>query len=111
MNRKSPGYYQRQRLRAWERDRGRCVVCGGPGTQIHHRQGRGGPDPHRLPNLILVDDDCHRRIHGNPAWAYEHGYMVRRHGVVPPEQVAVVVNHLPVWLTPDGLSHPQKETA
>lgn len=111
MSLKSAAHYRKQRDRVWARDKGRCVVCGGPGTQVHHRRGRGGPDPHSMENLLLVDDECHRRIHGNPAWSYENGYMVRRHGVIPPDRVPVLINTLPVWLTPDGLSHPRKETA
>lgn len=109
MSLKSAAHYRKQRDRVWARDKGRCVVCGRTGTQVHHRRGRGGPDPHSMENLLLVDDECHRRIHGNPAWSYENGFMVRKNGVLPPERVPVIVNSLPVWLTPDGLSHPQKE--
>ncbi len=90
MNLKSRAYYEKQRRLAYERDQGRCVVgvvCAA--EQTHHRRGRGGPDPHHLANLISVCDHHHRYIHANPAWAYEHGFMVRRNGVLRPEDVPV----------------------
>lgn len=77
--------YQQARRRVYDRDQGRCVVCGRwiDAGSVHHRQGRSGPDPHRLSNLILCcgtgTTGCHGRIHANPAWAYAQGLMVRRH--------------------------------
>lgn len=100
MNLKSPAHYEKQRQTAYERDQGRCVVgvtC--PAEQTHHRQGRGGPDPHRLSNLVSVCAHHHARIHSNPAWAYENGYMVRRNGVMRPEDVPLRYGDLMITLT------------
>ena len=90
MNPRGDAHYKRQRVTAFERDRGLCVVGGAcPAEQVHHRQGRGGPDPHRLSNLISVCAAHHGQIHASPAWAYENGFMVRRNGVLRPEDVPV----------------------
>lgn len=100
MNVKSRAYYEKQRRLAFHRDQVRCVVGGTcPAGQIHHRQGRGGPDPHRLSNLISVCDHHHRYIHANPAWAYENGFMVRRNGVLRPEDIPVQYGAEQIHLT------------
>lgn len=106
--------YQSQRLTAYARDKGRCVVCLGHGQQCHHRQGRGGKDPHRLSNLLTVCAEDHRRIHGNPAWAYENGYMVPRLGIRTPEDTPVLTRSGWVLYDNDGgttATEPMKETA
>lgn len=110
MNLKGREHYQAQRRAAWERDGGKCVVCREPGTEVHHRRGRGGPDPHSLENLIVVDGDCHRRIHGNPAWSYGNGYMVRRLGIETAAAVPIIVGGLPRWLSEDGKAYPRKDS-
>lgn len=105
MNPKSRAYYDKQRELVYAREQGRCVVCLTPITEgsVHHRQGRGGPDPHRLSNLILTcgsgTTGCHGKIHANPAWSYDNGYMVRRNGVMRPEDVAVRYGDLMIHLT------------
>lgn len=97
--------YQAVRRLVYERDKGRCVVCLEAVTtgSVHHRQGRGGKDPHRLSNCLLVcgtgTTGCHGRIHASPAWAYENGYMVRRLGVDTPETVPVRYGDLMVNLS------------
>lgn len=91
--------YQSQRLTAYARDKGRCVVCLGPGQQCHHRQGRGGKDPHRLSNLLTVCGGCHDRIHRSPAESYAAGWMVRRLGVDTPETVPVRYGDLMINLS------------
>lgn len=95
--------YDEQRMLAHTRDRGMCIVCMKPGESTHHRQGRGIPDPHRLSNLITVCGDgtrgCHGRIHRNPAWAYDNGYMVHRNGVETPENTPVRYGDMFVDLT------------
>lgn len=107
MSLKSRAHYQRQRERAYERDNGCCVVCGKPAPtgSIHHRQGRGGPDPHRLSNLITVHGSgttgCHGRIHAGPAWAYDWGYMVHRLGTATTEGTPVMYAGVPRLLTND----------
>lgn len=105
MNLKSRAYYEKQRLRAYERDHGCCVVClqPAPTGSIHHRQGRGGPDPHRLSNLITVHGSgttgCHGRIHANPAWSYDNGFMVRRTGIATTETEPIRYGDLMAVLT------------
>jgi 5-methylcytosine-specific restriction endonuclease McrA len=47
--------------------------------QVHHLAGRGGPDPHRLENLIGLCEPCHRRAHGEPEWARQVGLARSRH--------------------------------
>lgn len=107
MNLKSRAYYERQRKRAYERDNGCCVVCNRPAStgSIHHRQGRGGLDPHRLSNLITVHGSgttgCHGRIHAEPAWAYDWGFMVRRLGNATTEGTPVMYAGAPRLLTND----------
>ncbi|MGQ4544566.1 HNH endonuclease [Dermabacteraceae bacterium P13077] len=98
--------YRRQRERVWVRDHGLCVVCGRPGGSVHHRQGRGGPEPHRLANLLLVCGDgvtgCHGRIHADPATAYERGWMVYRHRLDKVEDVPVSTFRGLVLFSNDG---------
>jgi hypothetical protein len=51
-----------------------CECCKDYATQIHHKSGRG---------KYLCDKStfmaacwfCHRRIHDNPAWAKERGFL------------------------------------
>ena len=50
-------------------------VCEGIAVHTHHLRlrsqgGKNGP-------TILVCRACHGHIHGNPAWAYEHGLLLR----------------------------------
>ena len=60
----------------WLRDGGRCLRCGSPGSEVHHRQRRavGG---HGLQNLVLLCADCHHaQIHGHPERARAEGFIV-----------------------------------
>lgn len=90
------------------RDRDRCVVCGvyTPGGSLHHRQGRGGPDPHRLANIILLcgsgTTGCHGWVHAHPEESYRAGWMVRRHGLDVCEDIPVTTYYGPVLLNADG---------
>lgn len=73
--------------RKWEaarRDRFRCVLgaspdCTGRYEQTHHLAGRGGPDPHRVDNLVSTCAPCHRWVHDHPAEAYANDWMRSRH--------------------------------
>lgn len=106
MNPGSAAYYQRQRRLAWERDDGRCVVCGSTAESTHHRQGRGGPDPHRRSNLLTVCGDGtrgdHARIHASPSASYAMGWMVPRLGVRTTEETPVLIRSGWVLLDNDG---------
>lgn len=62
-----------------DRAKGKCEVCG---TQVgeeydpHHRQlkSRGGKD--KASNLLHICHKCHMKIHDQPAWASDKGYMI-----------------------------------
>lgn len=76
----------------WDRDRGRCCVCGefcmgarGWDFSVQHRLRRGSGGTERelvnLPgNLVLAHGSgttsCHGRIEGNREWAREQGFRV-----------------------------------
>jgi len=55
-----------------------CAVCDVRATEVHHKAGRLGPLLTELSNLLSVCRECHARIHANPAWAYERGYLLKR---------------------------------
>lgn len=57
--------------------------CTGYCEQVHHKAGRGGPDPHRLDNLVGCCEPCHMWIHAHPAEARDLGLMVSRLAVRP----------------------------
>lgn len=70
-----------------ERAAGRCEMCGDPGTNTHHRAGRGmggSKDPRLgLPsNLLRLSGSgstgCHGWVTNHPAAAYDLGLLVRR---------------------------------
>lgn len=90
------------------RDRDRCVRCGiyTPGGSIHHRQGRGGPDPHRPAALGLFcgsgTTGCHGYVHVHPAESYANGWMVRRLGTVVCEKVPMRTHQGWVLCNADG---------
>ena len=116
MSLKGRAHYDRQRRRAWERDKGRCVVCGRTAESTHHRQGRSGPDPHRLANLITVCGDGvrgdHGEIHANPSASYAYGRMVPRLGIRTPEETPVLTRSGWVLYDNDGgttATEPMKE--
>jgi hypothetical protein len=55
-----------------------CEVCNKePSVQIHHKKGRGKLLCEKK-FFLAIDDNCHRRIHEQPAWAYEMGYLLKR---------------------------------
>lgn len=78
--------YPERRRQVYARANGRCEFvdetngrrCPGRMAEVHHLQGRGGPDPHRLELLVGLCGWHHDRIHANPAWAYTNGWMIRR---------------------------------
>lgn len=106
--------YQAVRRLVYERDKGRCVVCGGGLHQVHHRQGRGGKYPHRLSNVIGLCSTCHTSAHANPSASYAYGRMVPRLGIRTPEDTPVLTRSGWVLLDNDGgitATNPMKETA
>lgn len=78
--RKRDAVYGARREQVWERAAGVCEYCRAAACeQVHHLAGRGGPDPHRLDNLIGLCAACHLRAHGEPVWARSVGLMRSRH--------------------------------
>ncbi len=73
---------------------------------MHHRQGRQGPDPHRLSNLVVMCGDgvrgCHGDAHAHPSQSYALGRMVPRLGIRSPEDTPVLTRHGWVLLDNDG---------
>jgi len=57
----------------------RCEVCkiDAP-NQVHHRKGRWGKRLNDSAFFLAVCQDCHNNIHGDPAWAYAMGYLLKR---------------------------------
>ena len=79
--RKRDAVYPQRRREVFERGDGVCEFCRAAGmTEVHHIAGRGGPDPHRLENLIGLCAGCHRRAHSEPVWARSVGLMRPRNG-------------------------------
>lgn len=79
--RKRDAVYGERRRQVWERGNGMCEHCGMAAMgEVHHIAGRGGPDPHRLANLVGLCGGCHRRAHAEPGWAREVGLMATRLG-------------------------------
>jgi len=77
--------YEQRRMQVAARARGRCEFidpeygrCRTAMTDVHHLAGRGGPDPHRLANLVGLCRTHHEFIESHRSWAYEHGWLVRR---------------------------------
>jgi hypothetical protein len=63
----------------WERCNGWCECCNeAPFEHAHHivRRAQGGSDD--LHNIAAICGDCHTRIHDNPMWAKEVGWLKSR---------------------------------
>ena len=54
---------------------GKCEVCGGEATDIHHKSKRG-KNLSNMGTFMAVCRICHTRIHDNPKWARENGYLI-----------------------------------
>ena len=52
-----------------------CEVCGCPATDIHHKAKRG-KNLYNMETFMAVCRLCHNKIHDNPAWARELGYLI-----------------------------------
>lgn len=47
--------------------------------ECHHRKKRSQGGHDEMSNLLALHSACHHdSVHGRPAWAYEHGFLVRR---------------------------------
>jgi 5-methylcytosine-specific restriction endonuclease McrA len=77
--RRRDAVYPARREQVWERGNGMCEHCHMSAMgEVHHIAGRGGPDPHRLTNLVGLCAGCHARAHGEPEWARSVGLMRSR---------------------------------
>lgn len=97
------------------RDRDSCQRCGTytADGSLHHRQGRGGADPHRAASLALFcgsgSTGCHGYIHAHPAESYRNGWMVRRLSRNRCEDVPLLTPSGWVLLNTDGTTTSVKE--
>ncbi len=55
-----------------------CEVCGCPATDIHHKAKRG-KNLYNMETFMATCRLCHNKIHDNPAWARELGYLIYDH--------------------------------
>lgn len=57
---------------------GRCLRCGGAGTDFHHRRSRRVRDEHTHHpcNGIWLCRTCHSWVHRHPALAQDKGWIV-----------------------------------
>jgi len=63
--------WQRLRFHIWNRDQGKCVLCGAPGVDLHHLSYRWGFFNSRM--VSLVCRECHLAWRGrNPDHLDEH---------------------------------------
>lgn len=70
--------YRNARAVAFHRAQERCEVCGQRAEHAHHLLPRSAGGPDDPTNLLAVCHACHARIHANPQWAREHGYLRSR---------------------------------
>lgn len=60
---------------------GRCLRCGGPGSEWHHRRSRSVRDSHRhCPcNGAWLCSTCHKWVHAHPFEAKAEGFIVSKY--------------------------------
>lgn len=52
-----------------------CEICGEAATDIHHKA-RRGKNLNNTETWMPVCRLCHARLHDNPKWARENGYLI-----------------------------------
>jgi len=67
--------YAKVRKEYFEKVQGRCEVCGGQATDIHHKSKRG-KNLCVSSTFMAVCRPCHTRIETERAWAKEMGYLI-----------------------------------
>lgn len=82
---------------------GRCLRCGGPGAEWHHRRSRSVRDSHRhCPcNGVWLCGTCHRWVHAHPFEAKADGLIVSKQ-VGEPGSVVVTAHFGDLFLECDG---------
>lgn len=91
------------RLAVQARDKGRCVMCGGQGSEWHHRRTRATKDQHRHEacNGIWLCKTDHDFAHSHPLEARASGWIVSKF-ISDPSSVPVETWHGLVYLTCEG---------
>lgn len=96
------------------RDRDRCVRCGAPATNIHHRRPRGmggtrDPLANDPSNLLCLcgsgTTGCHGWIESHRAEALRDGWLVSKWA--DPATIPIAVGHRAIWLDHRGKTHPE----
>jgi hypothetical protein len=54
------------------------VECHRKSTEIHHIKGRANELLTDVNFFLAVCDVCHQRIHAEPIWAEDNGYVIKR---------------------------------
>lgn len=54
-----------------------CQSCGAPATEVHHKALRRGDKLIDTNYFMSICRTCHDRIHNNPQWAEEKGYLIK----------------------------------
>lgn len=70
--------YAKARKEYFEKVQGRCEACGGQATDIHHKSKRG-KNLSNKDTFMAICRLCHDKVHANPAWAKEKGYLIYEH--------------------------------
>lgn len=52
-----------------------CWICGELATEVHHTAGRNGVRLCDFDHCMAVCFLCHKKIHDNPKWARENGFL------------------------------------
>lgn len=58
-----------------------------PATDIHHRYGRENERLNDMEFWIAVSRPGHDKIHNNPEWAYENGYLLLKNSIQKNEEL------------------------
>jgi hypothetical protein len=97
-----------QRALVEKREAGRCLRCGGPGYEVHHRRSRRVLDAHThcICNMVLLCRTCHVWAHvGSNRLARRRGWIVSQHEGTP-DRIPVLASGPWLMLPCVGLSRP-----
>ena len=53
-----------------------CPITGRPATEVHHTNGREYERLIDQENWLGVTNEGHKKIHANPEWARQKGYLI-----------------------------------
>jgi hypothetical protein len=70
---------------AYLADKPLCEVCRNEAHDVHHKKGRIGALLTDAAYFLAVCRPCHDKIHANPLWAYEKGYLISSSKTTPDE--------------------------